>query len=240
MGGSGGGFGGFGGGGGADSDDDRAIDPSKPLLLSAVDEDTKASGFYRDQLGVTTRAGDGSSWPMRRMRQREQGANAELYLVTRGTFVDFPNLYAGTSLASLNQISDANPQQKDYNWGTVELVRWIEHRRRAAPGAALQARELRLHEEVPDDHLLLRAALAEPAQLRRAERAQRHQPDALRLATATSSSSRTSTTRMGYPGPSAMKSIVPGVQTLLARGYVDPKALGVYRASRGAATRRST
>ena len=32
---------------------------------------------------------------------------------------------------------------------------------------------------------------------------------------------------VGYPGPSAMKSIVPGVQTLLARGYVDPKGLGL-------------
>ncbi len=31
---------------------------------------------------------------------------------------------------------------------------------------------------------------------------------------------------IGYPGPSAMKSIVPGVQMLLQRGYVDPKGLG--------------
>ncbi len=27
----------------------------------------------------------------------------------------------------------------------------------------------------------------------------------------------------GHPGPSAMKSIVPGVQMLLQRGYVDPE-----------------
>ena len=32
---------------------------------------------------------------------------------------------------------------------------------------------------------------------------------------------------MGYPGPSAVKSIVPGVQALLQRGYVDPKRLGL-------------
>src|SRR5204862_4504978 len=31
------------------------IDPAEPLLLRAVDEETKASGFYRDRLGVSSR-----------------------------------------------------------------------------------------------------------------------------------------------------------------------------------------
>ena len=38
---------------------------------------------------------------------------------------------------------------------------------------------------------------------------------------------------IGYPGPSAVKSIVPGVQKLLERGYVDPKALGLQGQSWG-------
>jgi dipeptidyl aminopeptidase/acylaminoacyl peptidase len=38
---------------------------------------------------------------------------------------------------------------------------------------------------------------------------------------------------IGYPGPSAVKSIVPGVQMLLARGYVDPKGLGLQGQSWG-------
>jgi dipeptidyl aminopeptidase/acylaminoacyl peptidase len=38
---------------------------------------------------------------------------------------------------------------------------------------------------------------------------------------------------MGYPGPSAVKSIVPGVQKLLERGYVDPKRLGLQGQSWG-------
>ena len=37
----------------------------------------------------------------------------------------------------------------------------------------------------------------------------------------------------GYPGPSAVKSIVPGVQMLLQRGYVDPKGLGLQGQSWG-------
>jgi dipeptidyl aminopeptidase/acylaminoacyl peptidase len=37
----------------------------------------------------------------------------------------------------------------------------------------------------------------------------------------------------GHPGPSAMKSIVPGVQSLLSRGYIDPKGLGLQGQSWG-------
>ena len=33
-------------------DEERAIDASKPFYLSAFDEDSKQSGFYRDQIGV--------------------------------------------------------------------------------------------------------------------------------------------------------------------------------------------
>jgi hypothetical protein len=36
-----------------DPDEDRMIDPAKPLLLRAFSERTKASGYYRDQLGAT-------------------------------------------------------------------------------------------------------------------------------------------------------------------------------------------
>jgi dipeptidyl aminopeptidase/acylaminoacyl peptidase len=37
----------------------------------------------------------------------------------------------------------------------------------------------------------------------------------------------------GYPGPSALKSIVPGVEAIMARGYVDPKGLGIQGQSWG-------
>ena len=42
--------------------------------------------------------------------------NAEQWLVAKSTFVEFPNLWTGSSLTELNRISDANPQQKDVAW----------------------------------------------------------------------------------------------------------------------------
>src|SRR5690606_28439979 len=50
--------------------------------------------------------------------------DAEMYMLTRGTFTEFPNLHVGPSLTALTRVTDANPFQREYNWGTVELVSW--------------------------------------------------------------------------------------------------------------------
>ncbi|MEP6766861.1 MAG: hypothetical protein ABJB66_21270, partial [Gemmatimonadaceae bacterium] len=106
-----------------DRDDDRAIDPAKPLFLHAFSEVTKGSGFYRDKL-------DAKSMPEKIVFDDiaygapQKARNAEEYLVTKSTFTEFPNIWVGPSLTSLTKISDANPWQKDYNWGTAELVTW--------------------------------------------------------------------------------------------------------------------
>jgi dipeptidyl aminopeptidase/acylaminoacyl peptidase len=105
------------------SDDTQAIDPAKPLMLRAFSEVTKASGFYRDVLGAQ-KAPEKIVMGDLAYGNPQKARNADVYMVTRSTFVDFPNLWVGPSLTQLTQISDANPQQKDYNWGTAELVTW--------------------------------------------------------------------------------------------------------------------
>lgn len=228
-GGGGGGFGGF--GGGAAAGDDRGIDPAKPLLLRGFNEETKNSGFARDQLGVTKApelivvADAAFGTPIK-------ANDAEQYLVTRGTFTEFPNLYTGRSLSSLTRISDANPQQNDYRWGTVELVRW-----NSADGVPLKGLLFKpenfdstkkypmivyhyeqlsqnLHSYVPPNgrnvtnptHYVSNGYLVFEPDIHYEE---------------------------GYPGPSALKSIVPGVNALLARGFVDPKGIGIQGQSWG-------
>src|ERR1043166_3336861 len=39
--------------------------------------------------------------------------------------------------------------------------------------------------------------------------------------------------KIGYPGESAMSAIMPGVQSILTRGYIDPKRLGLQGQSWG-------
>lgn len=227
-GGGGGGGGGFGGGGGGPQE---PIDPAEPLLLRAVDDETKASGFYRDQLG--------QSRPPEKIVMADaafgapiKAENADVWMVTRGTFTEFPNLWVGPSLTQLTRISDANPQQKDYNWGSVELVRWTSS------------------DGVPLKGLLFKPENFDPARKypmvtyfyeSLSQNLHSYQPpNGRNVINPTHYVSNGYLIfepdihyESGYPGPSALKSIVPGVQMLLNRGYVDPKGLGLQGQSWG-------
>ncbi|MDB4917912.1 MAG: peptidase family protein [Gemmatimonadetes bacterium] len=233
LGGARGGRGGGGGGrgGGAAADSSSTYEPDAPLFFHAMNEETKQAGFYRDQLG-TAKAPEPVVMADVAWGTPVGAKNADQLLVTKGTFVDFPNLYTGTSLTNLTRISDVNPQQKDYNWGTVELVKWISTDGHEQKGMLYKPENFDpkkkypmisyfyeqlsngLHNYVPPNgrnvinptHYVSNGYLV-------------FEPDIHY--------------EIGYPGPSAMKSIVPGVQMLLQRGYVDPKKLGLQGQSWG-------
>src|SRR5688500_19764094 len=99
--------------------EERWIDPSKPLLLRAVDDSTKASGFWQDRV-----AGTGAPTKIvmldKAVGTPQKAKDAEQYLLTQSTFEEFPDLWTGRSLDQLAKVSDANPQQKSYRWGKVE------------------------------------------------------------------------------------------------------------------------
>ena len=218
-------------GGGAGSDTSTAYDANAPLLLHAFNEETKAAGFYRDQLGVI-RAPEQIVMSDAAWGTPIKAKHADEYLVTRGTFVDFPNLYAGPALTTLVKISDANPQQKDYNWGTVELVKWISTDGFEQKGMLYKPENFDPSKKYPMisyfyEQLSNGLHSYVPPNGRNVINATHYvsngylvfEPDIHY--------------EIGYPGPSAMKSIVPGVQMLLQRGYVDPKRLGLQGQSWG-------
>jgi dienelactone hydrolase len=108
------GGGGFGGGRGGGAAARATIDLSKPILLSAYGEYTKKAGFYElagGQLKEVIYEDAAFSNPVKAMK-------ADKYLFTRQTFVQFPDLrVVGPGLKDAKQISDANPQQKEFAWG---------------------------------------------------------------------------------------------------------------------------
>jgi dipeptidyl aminopeptidase/acylaminoacyl peptidase len=212
-------------------EEERFVDVTQPAWLSAFDEDTKASGFYRTRL-------DGRRAPEKvvmadvRYGTPSKARNADTYVVTRGTFVDFPNLYVGPNLTSLTRVSDANPWQKEYNWGTVELVTWTSM------------------DGVPRQGLLYKPEDFDPSkQYPMISYFYEDLSDGLHTYVPPNGRNVINPTHyasngylvfepdihyeMGYPGPSAVKSVVPGVQKLLERGYVDPKRLGLQGQSWG-------
>lgn len=223
--------GGRGGRGGAASAERGIVDPNKPLLLSAVDEQTMASGFYRDQLGVK-RAPEKIVMADEAYGTPIKAADADEYMITKSTFQEFPDLWVGPSLTQLTRISDANPQQKDYNWGSVELVHWTSEDGKPLKGMLFKPENFDPHKKYPMityfyEKLSNTFHSYVPPNGRNVINYTHYVsngylvfvPDIVY--------------ETGYPGPSSVNCVVPGVEMLLARGYVDPKGLGIQGQSWG-------
>jgi len=103
-------------------EDELFIDLKKPILLSAFHEFTKKSGFYRlqqDEEPEKLVFEDAS------FKSPLKAKSANRLIWKRSTFKDYPNLWTGNMrFTDSKQVSDANPQQKNYLWGDVELVKW--------------------------------------------------------------------------------------------------------------------
>jgi len=162
----------------------------------------------------------------------QKARDAEQWLVTRGTFVEYPNLHTGPSLTQLTRISDANPQQAEFKWGSVELVQWV-----STDGIPLQGLLYKPADFDPSKKYPMIAYFYE----RLSDNLHQYvAPGGRNIINPTHYTSNGYLVfepdivyEEGYPGPSAMKSIVPGVQMLLARGYVDPNGLGLQGQSWG-------
>ena len=108
---------GFGGGGGGG----EGIEEGE-VLFSVFDMGTKASGYAR---GRTDEAGGLEELVMGDMRYGSptRAEDADRYVWTRETFVEFPDVWVGdANFGAARKLSDANPQQAEYRWGSAELV----------------------------------------------------------------------------------------------------------------------
>ncbi|MFV0417214.1 MAG: prolyl oligopeptidase family serine peptidase [Dysgonomonas sp.] len=100
----------------------RFIKPKEKLLLSAFDDVTKMNGFYeldsRSILKYLSMAGYSYSIPIK-------AKDKQVYCYTKSNFNTSPDLYATSNMwKNEGKLSDINPQMKEYNWGTAELVSW--------------------------------------------------------------------------------------------------------------------
>ena len=113
--------------------EERYIDTSKPLLLSAYGEWTKKAGFFHLQPNGSLEdlVYDEVMFGRRILKAKK----ADKILYTQETFVDFPDYYVSdTRFQNPVKVTDANPQQKEYAWGRRILIDY-ENRR----GVKLQA-----------------------------------------------------------------------------------------------------
>ncbi len=211
---------------------EKGIDPSEPLLLAAENDDTHDSGFYQGSL-----AGDSEPrkllFGVRHYTPPVKAKDADVLLLTAQTFREFPDLQTtDSSFRELRKVSNANPQMSKFLWGSAELVHF-----RNADGVPLSAALFKPDNFDPKKKYPLLVYIYE----RLAQNVNHFVPPApshnINISFYVSNGylvlQPDIVYKTGYPGQSALKCVLPAVQEMVDRGYVDENAIGIQGHSWG-------
>jgi dipeptidyl aminopeptidase/acylaminoacyl peptidase len=214
-------------------DPDQKTVPSKaPLILTATNETTRASGFYRVNLATP---GDPARlvMPDKQLGGLRKAKNADVYVHTEQRFEEFPNLWAsGPDFAGARQVTDANPQQAEYSWGKAELIEYLNGDGKPLPAILIKPDDFDASKKYP-----LMVYIYETM----AEGLHRYYPPSpgtnINFARYVSNGyvvlMPDIVYEVGYPGPSSLKCVVPAVAKVLGMGFIDPKRVGIQGHSWG-------
>jgi dipeptidyl aminopeptidase/acylaminoacyl peptidase len=206
-----------------DDDDDGTL--AGTLVLTAQNVDTMAESIVTDEIGAVQRP--------RRLLQLDEhfgdlrrAKSAPRWVFTRSTFAQCPDLWTcDQSFAAPRRLSDCNPQQQEFRWGSARLVRWTN-----ADGVPLKGVLV-----VPDG---FDPKQKYPMLVYFYERMSQGLHNYVAPAPGTSPNASYYVSNgylwfmpdvvytTGYPGESCVKCVVSGVQSLVAQGFVDEHAIG--------------
>jgi len=213
--------------------EDAAVSTTRPLILSAVNENTRASGVYRVTLN--------SAAPPTKLVMLDKSVgvpikarDADVYVFTLSRFEEFPNLWVSSgAFTDMKRISDANPQQARYNWGASELIEYVN-----ADGKTLKAILTKPEDFDSSKKYPLLVYIYEQL----SNNLYRYVPPA-------PGGSSINVTRyvsngyivlqpdivydIGYPGDSALKCVLPATQKVISMGFIDPSRVGIQGHSWG-------
>ena len=106
--------------------EERSLPPNKKWLLLAKNNMYKSEGYaWYDP--VTFTSDSIITLPFDFSRQVQKARAQDTYLFTKENFSVFPDLQLSKdALKTSEQISEANPQQKEYLWGQIQLYQWMD------------------------------------------------------------------------------------------------------------------
>jgi dipeptidyl aminopeptidase/acylaminoacyl peptidase len=209
-----------------EEDDERGIDPAKTLTLRGESEETRASGFFQTRFdaGAAPRR---LLWGDKNYRYVARARDADVLLVNASRFDEFPD-YQTTDSAFTTpvKVSNGGAQLAPFAWGTGELV------------------SFRNSDGVP-----LRAALYKPPGFDPAKKYPLMIYIYERLSQIVNTFNNPAPSHNinfslyasngyliltpdivytdGHPGQSALKSVLPAIESLVRQGFVDENAIGI-------------
>ena len=213
-------------------DKQKFVEPNEELWLLVQDETTKQNGYYRKRLASPGAPQRAVLAPVGYAALAE-AKNAPVFMYTKASVSQSVDLYASRDLGHETRLSALNPQQKDYNWFTAELVHWTTPQGHAATGVLYKPENFDPAKKYPmvayfyeklSDGLYKYTAPAPT-------------PSRLDIALFASNGYLVFTPDISYtigePGPSAVEYVNSGVEYLKKNPWVDGAHLGLQGQSWG-------
>ena len=203
------------------------------MMLSAFNDVNKQAGFF--SLNRATGSLQKLVLDDFMYRSVKKAKNANKICWTKQSFEVYPDLWVSNgSFEDAKKVSNANPQQKKYLWGTVELVNWVSF-----DGDSLQGLLYKPENFDPSKKYPMLVYFYE----RYSNSLHRHYvPKPIRsvinftyyLSNGYMIFIPDIKYKTGYPGPSAFNCIVSGTQAMCDRyAYIDRSKLGIQGQSWG-------
>jgi dipeptidyl aminopeptidase/acylaminoacyl peptidase len=212
--------------------EERFIEKNQTLLLHAFNEVDKTEGIYSLKYSPGARLNMLTSGPSQ-YRSIQQAQEGKELIFTQANFSTFPDIKSTHSFKKISAISQANPQQNTYNWGTAELYHWT-----SLDGQPLEGLLIKPENFDPSKKYPMIVNFYEQS----SDNLYRHHAPTPGRSTINYSfyASRGYLIfnpnihyRTGYPGESAYNSVIPGVTSLIDQGFVDPDHIGIQGHSWG-------
>ncbi|WP_231490777.1 prolyl oligopeptidase family serine peptidase [Pedobacter sp. Leaf170] len=103
--------------------DTKFVKSNELVWLDGFNNATKENGFYRKNVGAVKNP-DLVVMSKNKYSNLLKAKDADVYIFDKGNYVESPNVYVTTDFKTETKLTNTNPQQQNYNWGTAELVKW--------------------------------------------------------------------------------------------------------------------
>lgn len=201
--------------------DTKGLKEKHAYLLHGHNDQTRYDGYFQFNLQKTDLPEKLKMGPYQ-LNHPVKAKEADVFVFTEENFVQFPDLQVATNnFATATQISNVNPQQADFKWGTIELYTWYS-----------------------TDGKKLQGLLAKPANFDRTKKypmiVNFYEKSSQRLYNHRIPEAHRSTIDYhyytsngyvvfnpdvyydeGYPGEDAVQCVLPGVTALIGEGFID-------------------
>ena len=160
--------------------------------------------------------------------------NANVITFTKSNFATSPDLWITRDLFKTSKrLTDVNPQQKEYNWGTCELINWKSKDGKKVEGLLYKPEDFDSTKEYP----MVVYFYEKSSQYKNVYRKPAVSRSTINITFFTSNGYLVMMPDIhyvdGHPGQSAMNCIMPGVEMLCKKSWVDRDNIAIQGQSWG-------